>query len=80
MTKLMVYKCFLISKDPSVRSQLIESKKIYFSAPPENALYFKGFFENNSKTIKCTEKFIDGIFDLHEIPHLLVYLWPLWDK
>ena len=80
MTRLLVYKCFLISKDPYVRSQLIESKKNYFSTPPENAPYFKGFFENNSKTIKCTEKIVDGIFDVHEIPHLLVYIWTLWDE
>ena len=32
MTRLLLYKCFLISKGPSVRFQLIDSKNIYFSA------------------------------------------------
>ena len=75
MTSLLsFYKWFLISKDPSIRPQLIELNKIYFSPLPEKHLYFKRFFDNNSKTIEFSKKVIDGIFVKLEIPHLLVYL------
>ena len=73
-TRLSFYKWFLISKDPFIRSQLIESKKIYFSGPPEKHLYFKEFFDNNSKTIKFSKKVIGNIFVRLGILHLLVCL------
>ena len=72
--RLSFYKWFLISKDPFIRSQLIESKKIYFSPPHEKHLYFKRFLDNNSKTIKFSKKVIDNIFVKLKILHLLVYL------
>ena len=74
MTRLSFCKWFLISKDLFIRSQLTEFKKMYFSDPPEKYLYFKSFFDNNSKTVDFSKKVIDDIFVKLEILHLLVYL------
>ena len=56
-TRLSFYKWFLISKDPFIRSQLIESKKIYFSPPwQKKHLYFIEFLTIPRKLLNSQKK------------------------